>query len=94
MRGACFERHPDCPYERHYSDVHHDFYPGSDYKTVVERTFRELPENKQQLCRYEHDLLHLTEQPPEKPSRAEMIDAISESDVFISVRKRKVMGMI
>lgn len=58
-------------------NTHHLYYPRRDYTSPVERDFRELPENKVQLCMAEHDLLHQIEQPPVKPSRDEMLLAIN-----------------
>ena len=47
----------------------------------VEREYRELPEHKVQLCRAEHDELHATQEPPEKPSRNEMLQAIARAAI-------------
>lgn len=90
-RGSCENNYPECPYRRHYSDSHHEYWPRNLYLTKVERTFRNLPENKQQLCRYEHDLAH-QEEPPVKPSREEMLGAIAVSNVHLS--NRKELGLV
>lgn len=55
-----------------HTDVHHLAYPASDYKTRVERQWRELPINKVQLCRALHDAIHASGYVPEKPFRQEM----------------------
>ena len=80
MKGECPNPRPDCKYAELggcFSDTHHLFYPRRDYRRPTERDFRELPENKEQLCRAEHDERHATELPPEKPSRVEMLGAIA-----------------
>lgn len=79
MRGECLNENPDCPfyYEGCYTDTHHLFYPRRDYRTRVEKEFRELPENKEQLCRAVHNERHAMEGPPQKPSREEMLGAIA-----------------
>lgn len=63
---------PDC-----YADTHHLYWPRRRYTAGVEKAFRDLPENKVELCRAEHSDLHAREKPPEKPSRSEMIEAIA-----------------
>ena len=79
--------YPDC-----YEDVHHLYYPSYEYTGVVENRFRELDENKQRLCRALHELRHLTEEPPVKPSREIMEHTIIASGVHISRRLRKALG--
>ncbi len=81
MIGVCPESNQDCPYfeEGCYSDVHHEYFPRRNYRTKIEKQFRELPANKEQLCRLAHDILHLTERPPIKPDRDVMITAIGQS---------------
>lgn len=59
------------------SNTHHRFYPKKRYTSPIEREFRNLPENKEQLCMAEHRELHATEQPPAKPSREVMLQAIA-----------------
>jgi hypothetical protein len=62
---------------RHFSDTHHRYFEAKNYATGVAKVFRELPENKEQLCRFEHNELHATTAPPIKPERAFMIQAIA-----------------
>lgn len=78
MKTPCNENRESCPYQYSgcFEDTHHLMWPKRDYKTPVERRYRELPENKVQLCRDLHDLEHYQE-PPEKPSREEMLGALS-----------------
>lgn len=76
----CPNASPECRYweSKHgcRTNIHHDYYPACDYRTPVEKAFRELPTNKEELCMAEHDERHKTEQPPVKPSRDEMLLAI------------------
>lgn len=83
-KSECFNENPECKYYEQgcHASTHHLYYPRRNYRNSLERQFRELPENKVQLCRSEHDELHLNEDPPDKPSRAVMLGAIAlESDV-------------
>lgn len=95
MRTPCNENRESCPYQYSgcFEDTHHRFYPKSSYTTAAERTFRELPENKEQLCRDLHDDLHATQEPPDKPSHAEMLSQIALSELHISKGTRKAIGM-
>ena len=95
MRGPCELEREDCPYKYSgcFSDTHHTKYPASEYTSPLEKTYRNLPENKVQLCRDEHDELHATEQPPVKPTAREMLGAIATSRAHISSTKRKALGM-
>lgn len=63
-RAACFE------------DVHHEAYPRREYRTRLEKAFRESPAVKVLICRALHNEIHATEQPPEKPSAGEMREII------------------
>mgnify|MGYP000935048371 CR=1 FL=1 len=67
MRGECLRMSEQCPLDKPHSDLHHDYYPSSVYKTKVEKEFRQLPINKEQLCRCIHNAIHAMERPPEKP---------------------------
>lgn len=78
----CIDIRPDCKYvgtEQCLLTIHHEFYPRRDYRTKIEKQFRELVINKTMLPRCEHDNLHATQTPPEKPSRDEMLVAISRT---------------
>jgi hypothetical protein len=68
-------------------DLHHKFWPRSEYKTGVEKAFRQLGENVVQICRAEHDLEHAVSDPPDKPDREIMLMAIQEQ------RNRRSNGM-
>ncbi len=70
--GECFE------------DIHHEFHPRREYKTGLERKFREIPEFKTILCRASHQLIHAMidkriEPLPEKPDRVFMLNALQEA---------------
>lgn len=92
---------PDCPL--FYSpgscrtNIHHEFFPANDYKTPLERAFRDLPENKSEMCLRLHREVHSTEQPPDKPSGEVMLEAITrnveEGNLVLSAtRRRKIYG--
>lgn len=95
-RGPCNENYEGCPYvdEGCYSDVHHLYWPSTDYTSKIDRKFRNLPANKERVCRFAHDLIHLTQDPPEKPYREDMSDAIIESGVSISRALRRAINEV
>lgn len=75
---------PDCPYRSQVgceSNKHHQYWPRRDYKTSLEKEFRELPENKEQICKWLHQLIHENSEPPEKPNVQDMIRAIAQSAI-------------
>lgn len=79
--GCPFES-PSCKYFDGvgcFTDRHHVFYPRTDYRSPVEKSFRNLPENVVDLPRCEHDELHATEEPPLKPSLEVMREAVNAS---------------
>lgn len=65
--GYCFE------------DVHHLYYPRAYYSNGVAQRFRELDENKVEICRAEHQDIHATERPPLRPSIEFMKEAIRKA---------------
>jgi hypothetical protein len=79
MRETCPTPDSNCPLKKCFGDTHHLYYPASWYKGIVELAFRNLPENKEFLCRREHNERHATEEPPEKPSREFMLNAIQRA---------------
>lgn len=101
-RGDCPNPNPDCPYfERPggcFSDQDHLYFPKSDYCGIVELEFRELPENKEQICRWEHEERNTPDKIPDKPPVDFMIGAVRtafESGIIhLSVRKRKKLGLM
>ena len=101
-RGECPEPRPDCPYaqspEGCFSDLHHNYFPSGEYYGTLEKEFRELPENKEQLCRIVHEERH-REPAPEKPPREQMLGAVmlaqEVGDIYLSRRKlRKFLRML
>lgn len=83
QNDAC-KYYPNC-----YEDTHHLLYPSADYTTPLERLYRSLDDNKVEMCRQQHDELHRTQQPPEKPTREEMLHEIGSAMIYISTTKRK-----
>ena len=74
----------ECPREdcRFYPNCdptnrHHLYWPSGEYKSGVEKRFRQLGENIVEMCRDEHVDLHATTQPPDKPSRNEMLEVLN-----------------
>jgi hypothetical protein len=95
MRGECTpEQKERCPLSQHYSDTHHTKYPASAYRQPVERAFRNLPENLEQMCRYEHNELHANEEPPEKPSIQFMAEAVLRAEVHQSTKVARQITQI
>lgn len=75
MRERCrvFESEGRC-----YEDVHHENWPRNDYKTEIEREFRELDSEKILICRALHNAIHARKRKSDKPTRNEMLDAIQK----------------
>lgn len=65
--GCTPEQRAVCPLKECFIDTHHRFWPRRAYESGVAYQFRELPENKEDMCRSEHNELHRTEAPPRKP---------------------------
>lgn len=93
-RVAC-DPSPECKYFNRgcYEDVDHIYWPANQYTDPIERVFRELPENKREICRQKHEERHATEEPPQKPSLEVMEHAIIASGVYISSKARKRLRM-
>ena len=67
-RGHCTpEQRAVCSLRECFIDTHHKYWPKRWYDTPEAKEFRELPENKVDMCRSEHNELHRTEEPPRKP---------------------------
>lgn len=85
MKSRCTpEQIAACPLQQHFADTHHLAYPKKKYRGQLEKTYRELPINKVQLCRYEHQEIHALDLNPPKPSRAEMLSAIASQLIRMS----------
>lgn len=84
-RRACPFESSDCKYFNSstgcFQDTHHLMYPRADYRSRVEKEFRDLPENKVDICRQMHDECHAFDEIPVKPSMDVMRHAINESRV-------------
>ena len=67
-----------CPLKRHFYDIHHKYFPSNLYKTPLETEFRELEENKELMCYYQHhfEIHGSEEQTPNKPKVSEMLEAV------------------
>lgn len=84
---------PECPVRGCPKvDTHHLKWPSTEYQSALEHTYRNLDENKVEMCRRLHDIEH-TLPPPDKPSQAEMFEvvdvAVQESAVYLSAAKRR-----
>lgn len=62
-----------------FEDVDHEYWPSRQYRTPIEKQFRQLDENKTLICRDMHNERHATELPPPKPDRDVMIEAVRRS---------------
>lgn len=63
----------DCKYAPEcFADTHHTKWPANNYKTTLEKEFRQDPRNKVLMCRRLHDEQHQL-LPPIKPSRDQML---------------------
>jgi hypothetical protein len=77
MERSCTpEQREACPLVRHFEDTHHLAYPRRDYKTAVEKRWRELPERKVEICRWLHQNIHASGYLPAKPDREDMLTDI------------------
>lgn len=62
-----------------FEDVHHLYFPRRDYTTPEEREFRNLSENKVEMCREWHNTDHAVFEAPSKPDLEFMQLAILEA---------------
>lgn len=79
MAERCPEPKDDCRYagtSQCFLSDHHEYWPSPQYTSVIDEVFRELPEHITPLPRCDHDELHATQNPPEKPDLATMMDVI------------------
>lgn len=65
--GCTPEQRAVCPLRECFVDTHHKYFPRRWYTTEAGIEFRNLPENKEDLCRNEHNELHRVTPPPRKP---------------------------
>ena len=55
-----------------FEDIHHKAYPKSEYRTALEKKFRNHIMNKVLMCRQIHNDIHAQNLPPKKPTPEEM----------------------
>ena len=83
---------PDCKYAAVgcYQDKHHLYWPQDEYRGYIASHFRSFADNTVELCRVEHEELHATQDPPEKPSREFMAGFLlaNEHKIGLSMVKR------
>lgn len=96
-RGECENPRPDCwQPDGPYSDEHHKYWPSTRYVGWLALKFRNLPENKEQDCRCDHDEIHAFE-PPDRPSRTVMrgaiIQAYLDGRISLSAKQRRILGL-
>jgi hypothetical protein len=84
LDGCQYAGTPECIITRH-----HLYYYATDYQEPVAKAFRDLPENSEYLPRCEHDELHATTEPPEKPDFRVMAEVVLSNSQFISRRLAK-----
>ena len=96
MIGECPNPRAECPYaarEGCFSDTDH-IVPRRLAETTLAAVYIDLPANKQQLCRWDHDQKTRNGDEP-LPERAEMIEAIETAvtlgQIALSRRKRKAI---
>lgn len=72
----CPKANPECPH--YYTDVgchldeHHRVWPARRYVQPIEIAYRHLSSHADDICRHEHDTIHLEEEPPPKPTQEAM----------------------
>jgi hypothetical protein len=79
MRDNCSaEQQAACPIMQGCvgNDTHHLAYPANQYRTKVEKRWRELDFNKEELPRCLHNAIHSTGYVPEKPDRTTMLSEV------------------
>ena len=96
MARACPTPREGCPYVDTPQCIvteHHTQWPASSFTSELEQAFRNLPMNIVELRRCDHDDVHRTQEPPEKPRVEEMAKAIIEyrNPNHTSVRRRKLV---
>lgn len=101
MEGAYFPcvNAADCPYRVRPQGCHeiraHKYYPSRVYKTILERAFRDLPENVEIRCRRFEEESHAIEPVPDKPDRDLMREAViaahQAGDIYLSSTKMRAI---
>lgn len=99
----CPNPQPDCKYAPEcFSDNDH-LIPQRLGTTALRRTYLELPEFQQQVCRRLHDernarhdrgdLSDIPEFPTDNQMRARILDAVEDGEVSLSRSKEKKLGL-
>lgn len=70
----------ECPLPICFEDIHHVYYPASQYVGYIATHFRSSEDNKQQMCRQRHQDLHAAQPPPEKPTKEYMAGFLIEHE--------------
>ena len=63
-----------------FEDIHHEAYPKSEYRTALEKKFRNHVMNKVLTCRALHDDEHAQQLPPKKGTPQEMRRLMEDYD--------------
>jgi|GEM_PF-5309081 len=89
-RGLCSaEQRAACPLQACAgADTHHLAFEANQYRTSVERRWRELPQNKVRLARCVHEAIHYSGYYPEKPSRDVMLSELQGADTARALSER------
>lgn len=96
MIGECPNPRPECPYAARggcFSDTDH-IVPKRLAETTLAAVFIELPSNKQQLCRWDHEQKTASgdEPLPERHVMREAIEtAVQLGEIALSRRKHKAI---
>jgi phytoene dehydrogenase-like protein len=69
----------NCRFPEPFKDRQHVYHPRTEYKTATEKRFRNLGGNVIRMCRCMHERWDNAYDPPPKPSREVMLEAIAES---------------
>ncbi len=81
-RHPCPNANEDCPLYNSesgcYADIHHEYWPRSNYRTSLEKRFRQ--HFTELICREVHDELHSLP-PPNKPSVEQMRIALEQGKI-------------
>lgn len=62
-----------------FEDVHHKVYPRRAYQRGIAAAYRELDENKELTCRWRHNEVHASQEPPERLPIEEMHRIVNEA---------------
>lgn len=67
---------------------HHIFYPASGYETKLEKQFRNLPENRVDMCRQVEEQIHrLQPEGPPKPTQELMQHCVGQRAIKLALQQ-------